>query len=261
MTGVSMKRINPRRYPKYHMKYSRQPLFNASEFTRNMEKSPENVIFVYYQKLAQSIASELGLKPTNVPYGDKLMVSNFTNDASSIYVMMPGAGASMTATVADELHSLGSRNFLILGAAGSLSERAGINDIVLCNKAVRDEGVSYHLLPPALYAYPSPDLLSYLRTSMRKQGMHFIMGPSWTVEFPYAETGAEVMEYRNAGIVTVEMEAAALFALAKVRRFNAAAVFTISDILREDGWSGMQDITDGIEKLTSVARMFSQMHA
>ncbi len=255
-----MKRINPARYPKYRMKYALDPLFKASDFTGKMPRAPENVIFVYYQALAESISGALGLSQTEEPYGNKLMVRNYTDDSRSLYVMMPGAGASMTATVADELHSLGARNFLILGAAGSLSERAKINDVVLCSKALRDEGVSYHLLPSALYSYPSPDLVSHLRASMRKAGMKFLLGPTWTVEFPYAETIDEVRAYRNAGIITVEMEAAALFALAKVRRFNSAAVFTISDTLSEDGWSGMSDITAGMEKLTEIARIFRVFH-
>ncbi len=255
-----MRKINQRRYPKFHRKYDLEPLFRASDFTGKMPAAPENVIFVYYQGLAESISKYMGLKLTQDPYGNKLMVRNYTDDSGTIYVMMPGAGASMTATVADELHSLGARNFLILGAAGSLSSRAGINDLVLCTKALRDEGVSYHLLPPTLYVYPSPDLVSYLKKSMRNEGMKFLLGPTWTVEFPYAETIDEVRAYRDARIITVEMEAAALFALAKVRRFNAAAVFTISDILSDEGWSGMRDISEGLGKLTRVARIFSEFH-
>lgn len=255
-----MARISPRRFPKYSRKHAEHPLFTASEFTAGMPHSPANVIFVYSKGLAESIADHLGLAPTSRPYGENtsINVRNFSDSSESIYLMMPGAGAAMTATVADELHSLGARNFLILGIAGSLSLKLKINDIVLCRKALRDEGVSHHILPPALYDYPSPDLVSYLRMGMRESGIKFTAGPTWTVDYPYAETVEEVREYRSRGIMTVEMEAAALFAVGKARRFRTAAVFTISDILDEENWSGIKTPIEGMKQLTRVAQIFSQ---
>ncbi|MEM0156761.1 MAG: nucleoside phosphorylase [Thermoplasmataceae archaeon] len=255
-----MARISPRRFPKYSRKHAEHPLFTASEFTAGMPHSPENVIFVYSNNLAEMIAQDLGLEPIDQPYGQKIFVRNFSDSNRSIYLMMPGAGAPMTATVADELHSMGAMNFLILGIAGSLSPKLKVNDIVLCRKAVRDEGVSHHILPPALYDYPSPDLVAHIRTGMRNSGIKFTAGPTWTVDFPYAETAEELKEYRSLGVLTVEMEAAALFAVGKARRFRTAAVFTISDILDEEKWSGMQNPIEGMRQLTRVARIFSQFH-
>lgn len=257
-----MARISPRRFPKYSRKHAEHPLFTASEFTAGMPSSPANVIFVYSKGLAEMIAEDLGLAHINEPYGEKSAVSvrNYSDSARSLYLMMPGAGAAMTATVADELHSLGARNFLILGIAGGLSLKMNINDIVLCRKAVRDEGVSHHILPPALYDYPSPDLVNYLRNGMKSAGMKFMTGPTWTVDFPYAETVEEVREYRSKGVLTVEMEASALFALGKARRFRAAAVFTVSDILDEEKWSGIHRPDEGMKQLARVAGIFSRFH-
>lgn len=254
-----MKKVSPRRFPKHVRKYSETPLFTAAQFTARLPRSPRNVIFVYNLKLAEIIAHELALDPTDEPYGGKIPVRNYVNGSHTLYMMMPGPGSPMTATVADELHSLGADNFLILGEAGSLSPKAHIGDIVLCKKALRDEGVSHHLLPPSLYVYPNPDLVAYLKTGMKSSGIRFIMGPTWTVDFPYAETLSEIEAYRNLGVVTVEMEAAALFALGKARRFRSAAVFTVSDMLTDHQWTGMRDTSDGKEKLAEVARIFSKM--
>ena len=254
--------ISPRKFPKYSRKHAEHPLFAASEFTAGMPASPANVIFVYSKTLAEMIAEDLGLTPVSEPYGEKnaVSVSNYSDSARSLYLMMPGAGAAMSATVADELHSLGAVNFLILGIAGGLSLKMNVNDIVLCRKAVRDEGVSHHILPPALYDYPSPDLVNFLRNGMRSAGMKFMAGPTWTIDFPYAETVEEVREYRSMGVLTVEMEAAALFAVGKARRFRTAAVFTVSDILDEEKWSGIHSPDEGMRHLTRVAGIFSQFH-
>ena len=73
---------------------------------------------------------------------------------------------------------------------------------------------------------------------MRRAGVEFIKGPSWTIDAPYMESKEELKEYAGKRILTVEMEAAALFAVARVRRAKAAAVFLVSDVLTETGWSG-----------------------
>lgn len=148
-----------------------------------------------------------------------------------------GIGAPMTSIAVEELVVQGAREFLILGTAGGIAtSRPG--GLVLYTKALRDEGVSHHYLPNSRYAVPDRGLVSGLREAMKKHGISFHSGPSWTIDAPYRESKRELTQYAKEGILTVEMEAAALFAVAKVVGARAAAVFMVSDMLTEDGWTG-----------------------
>jgi purine-nucleoside phosphorylase len=71
---------------------------------------------------------------------------------------------------------------------------------------------------------------------MSDQGVAFQRGATWTIDAPYRETVDEVRHYRANGVLTVEMEAAALFAVATVRGVEAASAFVLSDLLGETEW-------------------------
>ena len=102
--------------------------------------------------------------------------------------------------------------------------------------AIRDEGTSYHYLEAGKFAFPSKELNQEVIDTMKEMGIDFMVGPSWTIDAPYRETIAEVNKYRQEGVITVEMEAAAIFAVSRYRGAAASALFTISDYLGEEDW-------------------------
>jgi uridine phosphorylase len=158
-----------------------------------------------------------------------------------------GIGAPSTATWVEELIALGARQVIGIGIAGSLREDLPVGSLVVCTKALRDEGTSYHYVPPSQYAYPSPTLTRELAKALRADKLPFVEGPSWTMDAPYRETVSEIRRWRKEGILTVEMEISALFSVARYRRVKAAAVFVISDIVHEEGWRPQfHDVRDGL---------------
>lgn len=149
---------------------------------------------------------------------------------------LEGPGAPYTAIVVEELVPLGARQFVIVGLAGSLRPGIAAGSFVVCSRALRDEGTSHHYQRPSPYAPASRHLTAVVKAELRREGVPFVEGPSWTTDAPYRETGVEVRRYRREGILTVEMEAAALFTVARRRGAHAAALFVISDLLDERGW-------------------------
>jgi uridine phosphorylase len=148
-----------------------------------------------------------------------------------------GIGAPAAAMVLEELVELGARRFVSLGFAGALSNDLDFEDVVVCSKALRDEGVSHHYLAPARFSFPSPALSEQLLDALGDDGEPVSEGPSWTIDAIFRETIAEATAYRDEGILTVEMEAAALFAVGEVLGVDVAAIFTISDhLLAHDQW-------------------------
>jgi SAM-dependent methyltransferase len=85
------------------------------------------------------------------------------------------------------------------------------------DKALRDEGTSYHYLPPSAYSEADAGLLASLHPLLSWTSHKVLLGAAWTTDAPFRET-EEAIEYaQTEGILGVEMEAAALYAFARTR--------------------------------------------
>ena len=95
-----------------------------------------------------------------------------------------------------------------------------------------------------------------LGAALQQAGHQFRTGISWTIDTPYRETMEEVRHYQAEGVLCVEMEAAALFAVAGVRGLELASAFVISDSLAELAWSsqfGSPEVASGLIELYQAA--------
>lgn len=180
-----------------------------------------------------------------------------SDDAAVGVVEGFGYGAPGAAIVIEELATLGVRRFINIGLAGALPNDVDFGDLVLCTAAIRDEGVSHHYVPSARYAFPSTTLTDEVRQVLMRRGETFSEGMTWTLDAIYRETLEEALAYREEGVVTVEMEAAALFAIADVRGVEIASLFTVSDhLLAQSEWRAAPDkqlLTNGLARILDVA--------
>ena len=147
-----------------------------------------------------------------------------------------GFGAPVATLLMEDFIALGTRKFISFGTAGGLQQGRRVGDIVLCKRAIRDEGVSHHYVQPGKYAHASVDLSNKLADEFERRGISHTAGCAWTIDTPYRETLEEVRQYREEGVECVEMEAAAVFSVAACRSVEAASAFVVSDLLVDDVW-------------------------
>ncbi len=145
-------------------------------------------------------------------------------------------GAPATAITLEEMAALGAKEFLAFGACGSLVPRLKIGDIVLPTFAESDEGTSRHYGVPGT-ARPTPALVKALRTAFDARSLRYVAGGTWTMDAVYRETFARARALAARGVVAVEMEAAAIWAVARHRRLRTASLFVVSDELGGEGWN------------------------
>jgi uridine phosphorylase len=141
-------------------------------------------------------------------------------------------------------------------SAGSLRDDLKPGSLVLCDSALRDEGTSYHYMPGGGLVYPSESLTDALRAALDARGLPYRKGPSWTTDAIYRETPSEVVLHSGKGALVVEMEASALFAVARFRSCLLAACFSVSDTLAELAWRPefhAETTTEGLESLFGAA--------
>jgi len=152
-----------------------------------------------------------------------------------------GVGAPVVGVLVEEFAAWGVAEFVWLGIAGGLQPGLNCGDLVLVDTAVRDEGTSHHYLPPAATVAASQGLTTLLETAVRPTNLPLHKGPTWTTDAPYRETAAAVAHYQQQGVQTVEMEVAALFAVAQHCQKQAAALLAVSDSLAGGTWKPASD--------------------
>jgi uridine phosphorylase len=254
--------------PKIKNKHQLQPMFSMGFLMRTVPeglKLPKKAIIVYANSIEQLFQKELDLERMKV-LEDAVVnyntLSIYKSRAYDLLVVRLAIGAPLTAMIAEDIIRLGVREILIIGEAGGIRQDLSPGGIVLCTKAMRDTGTSEHYMKSGRYVNADRELVVAISRSLKKAGVEFALGPTWSIDAPYTETRDEVEKYSDMGILTVEMESAGLFAVANKRGARACAVFVVSDVLRLDsGWSGFDSgelYAKGFAKLPQIARVFAQ---
>jgi uridine phosphorylase len=219
---------------------------------------PEALIIAYHRSLMRYVLEEHQTRRVNGFFGEMFLLKETGNRVAIIGNF--GIGAPQAVIHLEEFIEWGVRRFVSVGTAGSLQRQLRVGDLVLSDRAIRDEGSSHHYLPPSRYAHSTKVLTSRLRDALRARRLKFATGTTWTIDTPYRETFAEARRYSEQGVLTVEMEAAALIAVGKYREIEVAALLSISDSLAEalgeDPWKPQFHLRRnlaGLEKVFQVA--------
>jgi uridine phosphorylase len=153
-----------------------------------------------------------------------------------------GIGAPAITSIAEEMMAWGVKNLVILSLAGGLQPDLYPGSLLLCDRAIRDEGTSYHYLPPTHDVKASSSLVSLVSKGLDQRGLAHRLGATWSTDAPYRETHNEAEQFQSEGVQAVDMESAGLFAAAQVRGAQAASVLMIGDSLAQPRWSAPPDM-------------------
>lgn len=141
----------------------------------------------------------------------------FAMDGLTYGVLDCAVGASFAVLVAEELFASGCKLLISVTSAGQVEPVREPPYFIIIDRALRDEGTSYHYLPPADYSLADPGLVRLAETALAAAGMPVQTGAAWTTDAPFRETAEAIEIAEKAGILAVEMEAAALYAFATAR--------------------------------------------
>lgn len=143
---------------------------------------------------------------------------NFEQGGIEFGIVGCAVGSSFAVLVAEEMFASGCQLLISVTSAGQILPRHDPPYFILIEKALRDEGTSYHYLPPSDYAGIGRGLLSHLDDTFSTMPMSVHRGTAWTTDAPFRETSYAIEQARAAGIAAVEMEAAALYAFSQARQ-------------------------------------------
>ncbi|GHT43171.1 hypothetical protein FACS189437_10990 [Bacteroidia bacterium] len=194
---------------------------------------PENIIICPVNSLTKTVENNYKTKYTRLGLEGDVYTFEKHNCA---FVTNFGMGAPAFAMMMEVLTALGAKNFILTGYAGSLQKHLNVGDIVICAGALRDEGVSSSYTAPSDFSYPDKNLTNKIKTVFEINNLAYKYGLTWTTDVLFRETAAEIKHYQANGVLTVEMEAAAAFAISEHYKTKCAALFAVSDQLADLKW-------------------------
>lgn len=219
-------------FPNFEAKHDKISLFNPGDYYRyaleqgkisETIKIPETMFLCYHGPLMQKIKNDERFERRENFFVHKEKGWGIVGDF--------GIGAPVAAITMEDLIARGAKRFVTFGYCGTLQKNLKIGDYILIDKAIRDEGTSHHYLPSEKYVEASSDLVSYLEDFLKNAKVKFQKGATWTTDAIYRETVDEVKAYQEEGVLGVDMEAAALFSVAKYRGVECVGLFIVSDCL------------------------------
>lgn len=142
---------------------------------------------------------------------------HLTHDGLELGIVPCAVGASFAVLVAEQLFASGCQLLISMTSSGQLLELRSPPYFILIDKALRDEGTSYHYLPPTEFCSAAASLIEELNGAFGDLRVPVERGGTWTTDAPFRETPTAIATMKSKGLLAVEMEAAALYAFAEAR--------------------------------------------
>ncbi len=196
--------------------------------------------------LLHTLRSEIGPHP----------VYEMMFEGQRLAVFHPGLGAPLAAGLLEEVIALGCTKFIACGGCGVLDSAVTMGQILVPYSAVRDEGLSYHYLPPGREVSASPRAVAAIEAVLAAQDIECRRVKTWTTDALYRETPGKVQKRKDEGCLCVEMEAAAFFAVAQFRGVEFGQLLYGGDDLggavwNHRGWNSYRSARESLFRLAA----------
>ena len=175
-------------------------------------------------------------------------VVNATYDGRPVTICSTGIGCPSAAIAVEELSRVGVETFLRCGTTGALQEGIEIGDMVVATGAAKEEGTSKRYESVVYPAVPDYDALAALVDAAEANDEEVHVGPIVSDDAFYNESDEYVDDWEDAGLLAIEMEAAAVFSLARRKGLAAGAICTVDGNLVEGTQKGATDDEELPEK-------------
>ena len=224
------------KYPICEFDTSRNPIIQAANFLP--QSLPEKCVITFFRKELERFAAENNLAVIGYLNSEVLDIPiyEFVYGANRLCITMAFCGGPGAAVTREELHAMGCKKFMICGGAGALTKNSKVGEIIVPISAVRDDGTSYHYIEPSREIECHKEAVATVVSCLRQMGIPFTTGKTWTSDAIYRETPDMIELRRSEGCITVEMEAAAFFAVSQYYNIPLAQLLYAGDDVSGEAW-------------------------
>jgi uridine phosphorylase len=224
-------------YPILEHDPTREALIEPSRLIKRRDV-PEHCVICFFTEVLDKVVAEHNatLLANHHAQDGPHPIYEIAHRGRRLAFLHPGIGGPLAAGLLEEAIALGCRKFLACGGCGVLAKEIAVGHLIIVTSAVRDEGTSYHYLPPAREVAASAAGIQVLAQTMEGLGVPYLRGKTWTTDAFYRETPDKVTRRREEGCLTVEMEAASFLAVAEFRGVPFGQVLYGGDDLSGPEW-------------------------
>ena len=223
-------------YPICEFDTGKNPVIHPANFLP--ECLPEKCVITFFRQELERFVAENRLPVIATLHSEVLDIPVYAygSGADSLCITMAFCGAPGAAVTLEELHAMGCKKFIICGGAGALTKDSKVGELVVPVSAVRDEGTSYHYIAPSREIDGHKETVETVLSCLTQMGIPFTTGKTWTTDALYRETPDMLALRRSEGCITVEMEAAAFFAVSQYYNIPLAQLLYAGDDVSGEVW-------------------------
>lgn len=236
--------------PFENVNYKEEAIFSSEIFWKYKKISEDNpppfiMLLCFSDSLFNMMISKYKNKKINGLFGDLRVFKTFNYKIGILGKF--GIGGPVTAVLTEDLKQWGVKIVISLGLGSSIQNTVRIGDFIIVEKALRDEGTSFHYESSQEYAFPSEELLKKISTNITFKNLQVHYGSVWTTDAIYRETKSEVLTYQSKNILAVEMETATLYTVGKYCNIQCISIIGVSDSIASLKWE-FKNNSDEINK-------------
>ncbi len=200
---------------------------------------PERCVVCFFQDVIQKLNQQQLLTKVAEQKSEigKHPIYTFQFKDQKLALYHPGVGAPLSAGLLEEVIARGCKKFIVCGSAGVLDSSIARGHLLVPISAIRDEGTSYHYLAPSREVATHPKAIQAIETVLKRYEIDYLLTKTWTTDAFYRETPNKIALRKSEGCLTVEMEAAALFAVAKFREVILGQILYAGDDVSGKEWN------------------------
>ncbi|MBI4273481.1 MAG: nucleoside phosphorylase [Rhizobiales bacterium] len=187
-------------------------------------------------------------------------LDTFTLAGKTAGIIGCAVGAPFAVLIAEELFASGCKLLVSLTSAGQIVAAGPPPYFVIIDRALRDEGTSYHYAPANAgeFATADPQLVAAARDALAAKKLHAIVGASWTTDAPFRETAAAIELAKSKNVLAVEMEAAALYTFARTAGVKILCLAHVTNTMGRAGDDFEKGEADGTAASLAVLEAIAE---
>lgn len=227
-----------REYPILEFDSCRKALIEPKKLVKTIDIS-EYCVITFFREIIEQKKNNGELIQVGSIHSETLDIPIYETiyNKKRVAIVLGFLGAAGSAGLLEELIALGCKKFIVCQGAGILRKDINIGKLIVPTSAIRDEGVSYHYMEPSREVKCNIKVISAIEKVLNSKGIDYLKGKTWTTDGFYRET-KDKLDFRiSEGCVTVEMEAAAFFAVSGFREVLLGEILYSGDDLNGEQWN------------------------
>lgn len=229
--------MNDKKFPILEFDSKSEPIIKASSFFKNID-APEHCVITFFPEVLEKVVTEHNAKlisTTSCVIGE-IKVYEFEYKGKMIALGLGGLGGPFAALNIEMYAALGCKKFMACGNGGVLDRELHRGSVIIPDEAVRDEGTSYHYLPPERTIVLDSEVVEKSRTVLESHGISYKIGKTWTTDAVLRETKDKITRRKQEGCLIAEMECATFAAVARHHGYKFGQILGAGDDISGSDW-------------------------